>query len=159
AFASYLQQFAAYYYNRAAEWGQGVVINYKNEAYPIGTAVLDIERGRLDRMRDPFWQTDTSVGKRSWGYIQNEEYKAVPDLIAELVDIVSKNGCLLLNIGPRPDGTIPDEQEHILREIGRWLQTNGEAIYGTRPWRIFGEGPTQVAAGSHTESKNQSLTA
>ncbi len=159
AFAPYLQQFAAYYYNRAAEWGQGVVINYKNEAYPVGTAVLDIERGRLDRMRDPFWQTDTSVGKHSWGYIQNEEYKAVPDLIAELVDIVSKNGCLLLNIGPRPDGTIPDEQAHILREIGRWLQTNGEAIYGTRPWRVFGEGPTQVAAGSHTESKNQSLTA
>jgi alpha-L-fucosidase len=158
-FAPYLQQFAAYYYNRAAEWGLEVAINFKNETFPEGTAVLDIERGRLDTIRPDFWQTDTSVGKRSWGYIEGEEVKSVPYLIGELVDIVSKNGCLLLNIGPRADGTIPEEQEHILREMGQWLQVNGEAIYGTQPWKVFGEGPTQIVSGSHTESKNPSLTA
>jgi len=158
-FAPYLRKFAAFYYNRAAGWGRGVAINYKNEAFPEGTAVLDIERGRLDHIREGFWQTDTSVGKRSWGYIQDEDYKTVNDLVDELVDIVSKNGCLLLNIGPRADGTIPKEQEWILLGIGEWLKVNGEAIYGTRPWRVFGEGPTHVVAGSFGESKSPSFTA
>jgi alpha-L-fucosidase len=66
-------------------------------------------------------------------------------LIADLVDVVSKNGALLLNIGPRADGTIPEQDTAILRSIGHWLEVNGEAIYETRPWKIFGEGPTEAA--------------
>ena len=75
------------------------------------------------------------------------------------IDIVSKNGNLLLNIGPRSDGTIPDEVQQVLLEVGSWLNVNGEAIYGTRPWRIYGEGPTKVAAGSFHDTDTTHYTA
>jgi alpha-L-fucosidase len=78
--------------------------------------------------------------------------------VNDLVDIVSKNGTFLLNIGPRPDGTIPEEEEHLLLEIGKWLDTNGEAIYGTRPWKIFGEGPTQIPGGEFTDAHREPFT-
>ncbi len=153
AFAPYLQRFAAYYYNRGAHWGRGVAINYKNQAFPEGTAVYDIERGQLDDRRPLFWQTDTAVAKNSWGYVEHQEYKTVDSIVDDLVDIVSKNGALLLNIGPQPDGTIPEPEEELLRGVGRWLTVNGEAIYGTRPWKIFGEGPTRVVGGSFNDTK------
>ena len=89
-------------------------------------------------------QTDTSVSKNSWGYVKDQNYKTVDSIVDDLVDIVSKNGCLLLNIGPKPDGTIPEPEEQMLLEIGRWLKVNGEAVYGTRPWKVYGEGPTGV---------------
>lgn len=157
-FKPYLQLFAAYYYNRAAEWGEGVAINYKYEAFEEGTAVFDVERGQLSGIRPQLWQTDTSVSKSSWGYTLNQDYKSVDSLIDDLVDIVSKNGVLLLNIGPKPDGTIPDEEQRILREIGQWLSVNGEAIYGTRPWHTFGEGPTNITEGAFTDTARLAFT-
>ena len=158
-FAPYLRRFAAYYYNRGAQWGRGVAINYKNQSFPVKAAVWDIERGQLSDLRPIFWQTDTSVSKNSWGYVRNQDYKTAGSIIGDLVDIVSKNGALLLNIGPRPDGTIPEPEEEILLEIGRWLAVNGEAIYDTRPWKVFGEGPTRVLSGGFTDTKRQSFTA
>jgi alpha-L-fucosidase len=152
------KQFAAYYYNQQAKWSRGVVINYKHDAYPEDAAVLDIERGFLDKTRSRFWQTDTSVGRKSWGYISNEEYKSADEIVDELVDIVSKNGCLLLNVGPKPDGTIPDEAKNILLAIGRWLEVNGKAIYGTRPWKVYGEGPTKRTSGYFSESHMKGFT-
>jgi alpha-L-fucosidase len=152
-FKPYIQKFAAHYYNRGLEWNQGMVINFKKEAYPAGTAVFDIERGQSSKMLDYPWQTDTSISKNSWGYVRNHSYKTPGQIIGDLIDIVSKNGCLLLNIGPKPDGTIPTEEAEILREIGRWLAINGEAIYGTRPWQTFGEGPTQIADGHFTDGE------
>ncbi len=157
-FQSYLQTFAAYYYNRAAQWERGVVINHKYEAFPEGTAVFDVERGQLASIRPLFWQTDTAIAKNSWGYTLNQEYKTPASIIEDLVDIVSKNGTLLLNIGPRPDGTIPEPEEEILLSIGRWLIVNGEAIYGTHPWKIYGEGPTQIVDGAFTDTKRSPFT-
>lgn len=158
SFEEYLKRFAAYYYNRGYEWDRGVAINYKLKAYPEDAAVFDVERGQLDDIRPLFWQTDTAVAKNSWGYVQNQDYKTVSSIIGDLVDIVSKNGALLLNIGPRPDGTIPEQEEKMLLEIGNWLSINGEAIYDTRPWKCFGEGPTEVTSGSFADTKRKEFT-
>jgi len=157
-FQPYLQRFAAYYYNRGLEWGKGVVINYKLDAFPEKAAVLDIERGQLKDIRPRPWQNDTSVSKNSWGYIQHHDYKSATSLIHDLVDVVSKNGVLLLNVGPKPDGTIPEPEVEILLEIGRWLEINGEAIYGTRPWKVYGEGPTEVFEGGFTDTLRAAFT-
>ena len=158
-FSPYLQKFATYYYNRGDEWDLGVAINHKYGSFPEGAAVFDIERGQLKEIRPLFWQNDTSVAKNSWGYVEPQEYKTATSLIHDLADIVSKNGALLLNIGPRPDGTIPEPEQEILLEIGRWLAVNGAAIYGTRPWTLYGEGPTEVLEGAFTDTKRAAFTA
>ncbi|MDP6038732.1 MAG: alpha-L-fucosidase, partial [Candidatus Latescibacteria bacterium] len=159
AFLSHRQRFAAYYYNRAAEWGRGVGINFKYDAYPHDAAVFDVERGQLDDIYPTFWQTDTCVARKSWGYIEGDRgYKEAGQLIGDLVDIVSKNGALLLNVGPKGDGTIPEEEEALLLAIGKWLTVNGEAIYDSRPWKVFGEGPTEVATGAFTDTKRKMFT-
>ncbi len=154
AFRPYLSRFAAYYYNRAAQWNRGAVINYKQgelegETFAEGSAVYDIERGQMSTISSRFWQSDTSIMRNSWCDVSSPDYKPVNELIGDLVDVVSKNGALLLNIGPRADGSIPDEAAERLRAIGRWLGVNGEAIYASRPWRVFGEGPTESAAVIH----------
>ena len=157
-FAPYLQKFAAYYYNRGVEWDLGVAVNFKHEAFPAGTAVYDIERGQLSGAARHLWQNDTSISKNSWGYVEQQDYKQAGDLIQDLADVVSKNGALLLNVGPRPDGTIPAPEQDVLREIGRWLDVNGDAIYGTRPWRTFGEGPTEIPEGYFSDTQRKSFT-
>ena len=154
-FEPYKKEFLAYYYNQAQEWEKGVVVTYKKDHLPLGVAVLDLERGQLDSLSSRKWITDTSVGLKSWSYIDDPDYKSVNTLIDNLIDRVSKNGNLLLNIGPRADGTIPAEQKELLLGIGAWLDVNGEAIYGTRPWVKFGEGPTKMAFGHMTERQNK----
>ncbi len=158
-FEPYLQRFAAHYYNRAAEWNKGVVLQHKFEAFPKGAALYDIERGKLNDIREDYWQTDTSVSYKSWCYVENDEFKSVTTLVHDLVDIVSKNGNLLLNVGPKPDGTIPDEAANRLLGLGEWLTMNGEAIYGTRHWHIFGEGTTIVGEGHMREREDKAFTA
>ena len=149
----YLKKFAAFYYNRAKEWGMEVVINYKHDAFMFGTAVVDIERGQFSEVKPFIWQTDTALARNSWCYTENQEYKTANEIICSLVDIVSKNGNLLLNVGPKADGTIPKEDKEILLEMGNWLKTNGEAIYDTNIWRVPGEGPTEIAEGQFTDTK------
>ncbi|MDE2052134.1 MAG: alpha-L-fucosidase [Gammaproteobacteria bacterium] len=147
AFAPDLKRMAAYYYDVAAARHQDVVLTYKLQAFPPGAAVLDIERGKLDALRLHPWQSDTSVSINSWGYVKDDSYRTAGSLLTDLIDIVSKNGNLLLNIGPRADGTIPQQVRTVLLQIGAWLRVNGEAIYGTRPWVLYGEGTTNAPSG------------
>ncbi len=159
AFAPYLERMAAYFYDRAAARGQGPVLTYKEEAFPPGTAVLDVERGRLDELRLRPWQSDTSVSIKSWGYVKDDAYRTAPSLLVDLIDVVSKNGNLLLNIGPRSDGTIPEQIRKVLKQIGTWLSVNGEAIHGTRPWVLYGEGSTNSGTAEKKEVVNPAYTA
>ena len=149
-----LRRIMTFYFNRAAQWKKGVAVNDKHEhLFPSHAIVLDFEHGKTSGMRSELWQTDTSVSWRDWSYMRNDSFKTVDELARELVDIVSKNGVLLLDIGPRPDGSIPPEPQAILRGVGAWLKVNGEAIYGTRPCLAlgFGEGPHNSGGGGFSD--------
>jgi alpha-L-fucosidase len=158
-FRSRLERFATYYYNEAAAQHQPVVLFYKLNDMADGSATLDMERGGLGDIRPQPWQTDTSLSNGSWGYIQHDTYKSPEVVIHQLADVVSKNGNLLMNVGPRPDGTIPEGAAKTLLAVGTWLKMNGDAIYGTRPWRQFGEGPTKFEAGSFHDTESKPYTA
>lgn len=140
------QEMVAHYYNKALEWEKEVTLTYKNQDLEVGTGVLDLERGRMAEKTDFPWLTDDSYAWNSWCWGDDLQLKTPDIIIDELVDIVSKNGCLLLNITPTCDGLIPEEQKKGLLEVGQWLKTNGEAIYKTRPFVTYGEGVTKLAA-------------
>jgi alpha-L-fucosidase len=156
---NHLSRLAAFYYNYGAARGTGAVINYKQQDFEEHSGTLDVERGQLAEIRPEHWQTCTSISNASWGYIEHDTYKPAKFLIHQLVDIGSKNGNLLLIVGPRADGTIPQAAQDTLLGMGQWLKINGEAIYGTSPWKQFGEGPTRVAEGSFHDAETKPFTA
>ncbi len=158
AFLPYLKKLAAYYYNRAEAWGTGGVITYKNDPFLFGAAVPDMERGFFAEIQPTVWQTDTSTALNSWCYTEGNSFRTPQDLVRDRVDVVSKHGCMLLNVGPKADGTICDEDQAILKGIGQWLKTNGEAIYAAKPFRKYGEGPTHVAEGQFSEGEKKAFT-
>lgn len=150
-FKPYLKKFLAYYYNRGIEWGKEVAVFYKVGAVMDGCAIFDVERGQIDGISPVLWQNDTSTAKNSWGYTKDNKYKKPYDILTNLIDVVSKNGCFMLNVGPKADGTICDEEKNILLEIGKWFKKNGEAIYDSHPFEVYGEGKKQHA-GSFKEN-------
>ena len=158
AFKPYLKKLCAYYYNRAEVWGAQVTINYKHQAFPPTVGTFDVERGALTDISPVPWQTDTAIGKRSWGYIADNEFKSTRQIVCDLIDIVSKNGMLLLNIGPRADGTVTEEETAVLKGLGAWLKTNGEGIYGATFWRRFGEGGVNNEAGFFKDNDEKQFT-
>lgn len=136
---------AAHYYNRSIKLKKGleVVVTGKIlDEQQRKCMVWDIERGKSNNIEPLPWQTDTCIG--NWHYDRNvyekKSYKSARTVIQMLVDIVSKNGNLLLSIPVRGNGSIDEEERKIVEEIGRWMALNSESIYGTRPWKIYGEG-------------------
>lgn len=158
AFKPYLKKIAAYYYNRAAQWGREVTINYKWDAFPPGVATFDVERGALTGISAVPWQTCTAIGKNSWGYTRDNTFKTSHQIVCDLIDIVSKNGVLLLNVGPRADGTITEEETKVLTDLGNWLKVNGEGIYDTIPWKNFGEGSVNAKEGFFMDGEEKGYT-
>ncbi|MFA9392160.1 MAG: alpha-L-fucosidase [Prolixibacteraceae bacterium] len=140
-----LLQFLAYYYNKAEEWGSPVVATYK-DGLNTECAVLDFERGGPTDLTENYWLTDDAISSSSWCYTGGIGYYSSKQILHGFFDRVSKNGNLLLNISPKADGTIPQEQRDVLLAMGGWLKKYGEAIYSTRAWEKYGEGPTKMGA-------------
>lgn len=153
AFKPYLKRVAAYYYNRGKAWGMPAAICYKHDAMMFGSGIPEVERGTFREPKPYLWQTDTSIARNSWCYTDTLEYRTAEEILRLLIEAVSKNGNMLLNIGPRGDGSIPETDQKILRGIGAWLKVNGEAVYHSRVWRVSAEGPTQAAEGQFADMK------
>jgi len=143
----YRKEFAAYYLNDAAARGQEVVILRKQNDLPLDFTVLDHEKSRASGASENVWMTDDTISRGSWCYTADLEIKPASEIIHALADTVSKNGVVLLNISPMADGTIPADQRETLQGIGDWMKANGEAVYETRPWVTYGEGPTKEPEG------------
>ncbi|WP_128915393.1 alpha-L-fucosidase [Granulicella sibirica] len=156
----------AHFYNsnRARHGGNLEAVVFGKEFVPQhrGAAALDLERGRSNDILPIPWQTDTCIG--DWHYnrhvFENHTYKSAKTVIHMLADIVSKNGNLCLNIPLKGDGTIDSDERKVLDDLAAWMPTNGEAIFGTRPFKVYGEGPPDiVSTGNFNEGKGRPYTA
>lgn len=153
----YQRRMFAWYYNWGERQGIPTGVAMKFREIHQYTGILDFERGREDALKDYVWLTDSSLGP--WFHHDCIDYRPLDSIVDSLVDIVSKNGCLLLNVGPRADGSFPEKAKQYLTGIGDWLRVNGAAIYATRPWEVYGEGPTRLSGGGFSERKDRPYTA
>ncbi len=136
----YRYQMADYYYNKTGH--KDGIITYKQEDFPAGVGVFDLECGHFAEPRPFVWQSDDRLENNiTWCIVQNPKYKPAAKIIHQLCDIVSKNGNLLLNVGPQADGSFHPDAVKELYAVGDWLKINGEAIYGSRPFTVAVEGP------------------
>ncbi|PZF89351.1 alpha-L-fucosidase [Micromonospora endophytica] len=147
--------FLAYYFNQAEQWGKEVVTTYKHfdGGFDNRSAVEDYERGGPADIVRPYWLTDDAISSSSWSYTTGIGYYSSQQMIHALIDRVSKNGNMLLNVSPTLEGEIPQGQRDVLHDIGDYLGRYGESIYSTRAWDIYGEGPTKMGGGSFVAPK------
>ncbi|KAL8334185.1 hypothetical protein RB593_003726 [Gaeumannomyces tritici] len=145
--------FLAYYFNRGQDWGKEVVTTFKHfdNGFRNTSAVADWERGGPAEISRPYWLTDDAISASSWSYTVGIHYHPAKAMLHSLLDRVSKNGNMLLNVSPTAAGVLPEVQEAVLRTIGDHLARYGESVYGTRAWDIYGEGPNVAGGGSFTK--------
>ena len=156
--SQYQRRMFADYYNWAAKNHRESLVGIKNDKVLRFTGLLDIECGREDRVTSYPWLTDTVLA--NWFNHKGTPYRSLDYMVQMLVDIVSKNGCMMLDVSPKADGSIPEQAKALLISIGDWLKINGEAIYSTRPWVVYGEGPTPGAKpGGYSEANDKPYTA
>lgn len=142
-FRPYMKKFLAYYFNRSLVWGKEVCVQYKSDAVMYNAAVFDRERGQLATVSPYIWQSETSTAYNAWSYCTTNRWKTSEEIACVFADVIAKNGNFVLNIGPRADGTICEQELGILRDLGRWTARNREAIWGTTPYKVYGEGRRQ----------------
>ncbi len=152
-FRPYLKKFLAYYYNRGIEWGKEVCVFYKWGALFDGCGIFDVERGQIDGISRKLWQNDTAIAKNSWGFTEGNKFKTPGEIIRNMIEVFSKNGCYMLNVGPMSDGRICEEEKNVLLEIGKWLTVNGEAVYGSYPFEVCCFEGKKKKNGSFKENK------
>ena len=155
---SYAREVFAHYFNRAAANGQSVTICNKHAGsfnFPESFGLPCYENGReMPADVGPWFLIDRAIAY-PWSYVNDKKYRDGADYhVRSLVDVVSRGGIFLLSLTPKGDGSIPPEEQEIMRGIGRWLKVNGEAIYGTHPWKIYAEGPT-VPRGMKRNNKGE----
>lgn len=142
-------QMAAHYFNNGLKNNKEVVICRKQDDLPLDYSIVDIEQGGRRDIHPQPWMTDITLGESRWMYVEGHKYKDAALVVRNMIDVWSKNGVVLLNVSPRADGVINQEQRNILKQIGDWLEVHGEAVYGTRPHTIFGYGTASAADGAH----------
>lgn len=153
---SLVEQYLAHYFNTSEKRGQQVAVTYKNHDLPSGVGMLDYENSNPDSIMDQPFLCDYPIGtgqSYSWGYTADMKIRSAKDIVQTLIRAVSKNGQMLLNLSPKADGTIPENQRHVVLRVGRWLWTYGESIYGTRPFSSFGEKTSSGIEVYYTQKK------
>lgn len=155
AFRPYMKKFLAYYYNKSLEWGKEVCVQYKSDAIMYNVGIFDRERGQLSGTSPYIWQSETSTAYNSWSYCTTNRFKSSAVIARVFADVISKNGNFVLNIGPKADGTICDEEKKILSDLSDWTKQNESAIWGTSPYKMYGEGK-KMRTGSFKERASYS---
>jgi alpha-L-fucosidase len=143
----YLQKMVAFHFNTAVSRGQKPIVAYKQEDLPANVGILDIEQGGKTDISDDYWLTDITLSHHSWSYINGQTYKDPSMVIRNMIDVWSKKGIVLLNISPKADGTIPQEQRDVLARIGQWIGKHKEAVYETRAHAVYGYGEAAFKKG------------
>jgi len=144
---NYRQKMVAHHFNKAVSRGQKPIVAYKQEDLPANVGMLDIEQGGKKELSPDYWMTDITISYGSWCYTNGQTYKTPDLVIRNMIDVWSKKGIVLLNISPKADGTIPQEQRNVLTSLGEWIEKHKEAIYETRPYSIYGYGKAKIDDG------------
>lgn len=144
---TYRQRMAAHHFNAAAARDSEVALICKQQDMPDALRVLDIEQGGLKETPDRLWMTDITVSLNGWCYVNDQTYKPADLLVRNMIDVWSKRGVVLLNISPKANGIIVQEQRDVLKALGQWMSVYGEAVYGTRPHTVFGYGEAEIQEG------------